>query len=129
MARVLVAAATGIPAGSYPSLPVGAGSLALAWQAADASLYQYTPLINGKTVVLAMNTDASNPYTVTIESVADTFKRTGDIATYSLAAITGTTPVVAVFGPFSTTGWNQAGNQLWFRASNAAIKFAVITLP
>ena len=129
MARVLVAAATGIPPGSYPALQPGAGSLALAWQAADASLYQYTPLISGKTVVLAMNTDASNPYTVTFESVVDEKNRTGDITTYSLAAITVTTPVVAVFGPFSTTGWNQSGNQLWFRASNAAIKFAVITLP
>ena len=129
MARVLVAAATGIPPGSYPSLPVGAGSLALAWQAADAALFQYTPLINGKTVVLAMNTDASNPYTVTFESVVDEKNRTGDITTYSLAAITGTTPVVAWFGPFLAPGWVQSGTQLWFRASNAAIKFAVITLP
>jgi hypothetical protein len=129
VARVLVAAATGIPPGSYPTLQPGAGSLALAWQAADASLFQYTPLISGKTVVLAMNTDASNPYTVTIESVVDEKNRTGDITTYSLAAITVTTPVVAVFGPFLSPGWAQSGAQLWFRASNAAIKFAVITLP
>lgn len=129
MARVLVAAATGIPPGSYPTLQPSAGSLALSWQAADPSLFQYTPLVSGKTVVLAMNTD-SGAHTVTFSSVVDSpFKRTGDITAYSLAAITGTTPVVAVFGPFLSGGWSQAGAQLWFQADDATVKFAVITLP
>lgn len=127
MARVLVAAQT--TPGSYPALQPTAGSLALAWQAADATNFQYTPLTNGKTYLLAMNTDSA-AHTVTISSVADApFNRTGDITAYSLAAITGSTPVVAQFGPFSSAGWSQAGAQLWFQANNAAVLFAVITLP
>jgi hypothetical protein len=114
--------------GSYPALQPGAGTLAFAWQAADASLFQYTPLVSGKTVVLAMNTDVTNPYTVTFTSVVDGQNRTGDITAYSLPAETGTTPVVAAFGPFSSLGWAQVGTQLWFQASNAAIKFVVLTI-
>ena len=131
MARVLVAAAT--TPGPYPVLQPGAGTLALAFQAADPALKQYTPLVSGKTYLLAMNTDSS-AHTVTISSVADAFKRTGNITSYSLAAITGTTPVIAQFGPFATAGWltptdgvSVAG--LWFEASDATVKFAIVTLP
>ena len=133
--RVLVAAQAVIgQPGFYPALQPGAGSLAIGFQAADASLLNYTPLISNKTYLLAMNTDATNPYTVTVLSVADEKNRKGDITTYSLAAETGTTPVIAQFGPFASAGWltptdgtTPAG--LWFAASNAAIKFAVVTLP
>jgi hypothetical protein len=125
VARVLVAAAT--TPGSYPALPVGAGSLALAFQAADVALKQYTPLITGKTYILAQNTD-SGAHTVTISSVADEKNRKGDITSYSLAA-----GVIAQFGPFVTAGWltptdgaTPAG--LWFEANDATVKFAVVTL-
>ena len=131
MARVLVAAAT--TPGSYPSLQPGAGTLALSWQAADASLKNYTPLVAGKTYLLAMNTDSS-AHTVTVSSVVDVFKRTGDITAYSLAAITSTTPIIAQFGPFASAGWltptdgsTPAG--LWFESNSATVKFAVVTLP
>ena len=98
MARVLVAAQT--TKGSFPALQPSVGSLAITFQAADVSLFQYTPLVSTKTYLLAMNTD-SGPHTVTITSVVDAQNRTGDITAYSLAAITGTTPVIAQFGPFS----------------------------
>jgi len=120
VARVLVAAQT--TPGSYPALQPAPGSLAIAMQAADASLFNYTPLNNGKTYLLAQNTD-SGAHTVTITSVADTLGRTGDITSYSLAA-----GVIAQFGPFQTIGWTNGG-QLWFQADNALVKFAVITLP
>ena len=131
MARALIAAAT-LP-GAYPVLQPGAGTLAHAFYGADASNKNYTPLITGKTVLVAMNTD-SGAHTVTVSSVADDKNRKGDITTYSLAAITGTTPVIAMFGPFVTAGWltptdgvTPAG--LWFEADSALVKFAVLTLP
>ena len=129
--RVLVAAQT--TPGSYPVLQPGAGTLALGFQAADATNFNYTPLVTGKTYLLAMNTGAS-PYTVTVKSVVDAQNRTGDITSYSLPAISGSTPVVAQFGPFANLGWltptdgtTPAG--LWFAANNAAVLFAVVTLP
>lgn len=120
MARVLVAAQT-LP-GSYPTLPVTPGS-DLSEQAADASLFQYTPLVAGKTVVIAHNTD-SGAHTVTFTSVADAQNRTGDITAYSLAA-----GHVRAFGPFLSAGWVQDGTQLWFAANDATVKFIVLTLP
>jgi hypothetical protein len=120
MARVLVAAQT-LP-GSYPTLPLTTAGL-ISEQAADSALYQYTPLITGKTIVHVHNTD-TNPHTFTITSIADAQNRTGDIGPVTLAA--GATQIV---GPFATLGWNQAGNQLWFQANDATVKFAVITLP
>ena len=130
--RVLVAAQT--TPGQFPALQPGAGSLAIGFQAADASNFNYC-LLGTKTYLLAMNTD-SGAHTVTISSVTDAQTRKGDITTYNLPAITGTTPIIAQFGPFSvspagwltpTDGTTPAG--LWFAASDATVKFAVITLP
>jgi len=121
MARVLVTPQT--TPGAYPALQPGAGSLTITFQACDPSLLNYAPLVNGKTYLLAQNTD-SGAHTVTITSVADApFNRTGDITAYSVAA-----GVVAQFGPFATAGWSNGG-QLWFAGNDATIKFAVITLP
>jgi hypothetical protein len=131
MARVLVAAQT--TPGPYPALQPAANSLNVVFQAADASLFQYTPLVSGKTYILAMNTDSS-AHTVTIVSVADSLGRTGDITSYSLPAITGTTPIIAQFGPFSNPGWlsptgGGTPEGLWFASNSALVKFAVLTLP
>lgn len=79
----------------------------------------------GKEVILAYNSDPTNPYTVTISSIADAaLGRTGDIATYSLAA-----GELGAFGPFPADGWRQADGYLYFEASNAAIKFGVLRIP
>jgi hypothetical protein len=74
-------------------------------------------------LIIAYNSDVTNPYTVTISSVADTFGRTGDITSYSLAA-----GDYVAFGPFRNVGWKQSDGKLYFEANNAAIKFAVIAL-
>ena len=124
MARVLVAAQT-LP-GAYPTLPVGAGSRILAFQATDAGLNNYTPIVEGKTLVFVKNAHATDPKTVTFTSVADsTLHRTGDITAYSIAA-----GVVAVFGPFKAAGWyhSDAGEAgLWINGSSADIQVAVVT--
>lgn len=99
-----------------------AGAADLTMTAADVANYEEVAF-TGAEIVVAHNTGAS-PYTVTIESVVDGQGRTGDITTYSLAA-----DDYAVFGPFGVEGWRQSTGKLYFRASNAAVKFGVVKLP
>jgi hypothetical protein len=124
MARVLVAAQA-FP-GAYPSLPIGANTRDLAMQAGDTALGNYTPIVEGKTVVLLHNTFAGAK-TVTFTSVADAYGRTGDITTYSIGQ-----DEHARFGPFKAAGWSHgtgADGGLWIDVSDAAVLIAVETLP
>jgi hypothetical protein len=120
MARVLVAAQ--VAPGAYPV--VTANSRDLAMQAADPSLKNYTPLVEGKTLLIAQNTD-SGAHTVTITSIVDAFNRTGDVTAYSLGA-----GELAIFGPFKEAGWKHLDTGevgIWFEANDATVKFAVVT--
>ncbi len=109
--------------GGYPTLPVGANSLDLAMTAADVGNKNQTPH-TGRELLIAQNTDPTNPYTFTVTSVADDKKRTGDVGPYTLQA-----GELAFFGPVPVDGWRQADGNLQFEANNAAIKFAVIRVP
>jgi len=121
VARVLVAAQT--TPGAYPALPITANSRDLQMQAGDASLGNYTPLVEAKTLVLLHNTGAG-ARTVTFTSQADTpYNRTGDITAYSIGA-----GEMALFGPFKAIGWSDGGN-LDIDVSHAEVQIAVITLP
>jgi hypothetical protein len=107
--------------GSYPVLQPAADSLDIVWTAADvANKNQFSP--SGNDLILAWNSGAS-PYTVTVTSVVDPQNRTGDITSYSLAAAD-----IAVIGPLKTLGWVQTDGKVYLEASNASVKFAVITL-
>lgn len=120
MARVLIAAQT--TPGAYPTLPISANSRDLSMQAGDNALGNYTAIVEGKTLVIAQNTD-SGAHTVTFTSAADTYNRTGDITSYSIGA-----GELALFGPFKALGWSNAGN-LDIDCNDNTVKFAVITLP
>lgn len=104
------------------SAPYVADAADLTMTAADvANKNQF--VATGNELVVAHNTGAS-AYTVTINSVADpNFGRTGDIATYSLAA-----GEYAVFGPFNVAGWQQSDGYIYLEASNASVKFGVLQL-
>jgi len=80
-------------------------------------------LASGSDLVIAVNTGAS-PATVTINSVADEYGRTGDVSAYSVGA--GET---AVFGPFPTHGWAQSDGYVYLEASSTDIDFGVVILP
>jgi hypothetical protein len=110
------------PKGSYPSLPIGAGLADVTMAAADIGNMNYFPA-SGNDLLIAYNSGAST-YTVTITSMPDQYGRSGDIATYSMAA-----GDIAVFGPFKRDGWVQTDGNIYLQASNAAVKFGVITLP
>lgn len=108
--------------GPFPSLPVSADALDAVFAAADvANKNQWLP--TGKDLLIAWNSGAS-PYTISLTSAADPQGRTGDIAPYSLAAAD-----IAVIGPIGSVGWVQSDGYVYVEASNAAVKFAVISLP
>jgi hypothetical protein len=105
--------------GSYPTAAV-----AVTFAAADAS-NKNSFIMNANELLIAWNGHATDPFTVTINSIADTHGRTKDITADSLAA-----GEMHVYGPFrELEGWQQASGVLHLEASSVEIKFAVIALP
>jgi hypothetical protein len=111
-ARILIAAQT--PVGDYPVLPLGAGTADLVETAGDATNGHYTPIVDGKTYVVAHNTGVG-ARTVTFASAADDRNRKGDITAYSLAAGKISLP----FGPFRKLGWSNVGPDVALTTSAA----------
>jgi hypothetical protein len=110
------------PPGSYPALPLGAGTADIAFTAADAT--NFNSFVSTGRELLLVNNPSASAYTVTVHSVADPLKRTGDITTYSVAA-----GKVSMLGPFLQSGWLQSDGTVWVDGSNAALLFAVLRLP
>lgn len=124
MGRTAIAAASIItPLGPYPTLPVSALALDLTWQAADAGNGNQFALGQGKYLILARNVHATTPYTITLTSIADERKRTGDITTYSIAATKQ-----AAFLLDQQVGWAQTDGMFYLTGSNASIEFCIIKL-
>lgn len=73
-------------------------------------------------MIVAYNSGAT-PRLVTIESIADSHNRTGDL-TETLAAGT-----FGFFGPMQLEGWVQSGQLLHFKAAHAEVLFVVLKLP
>lgn len=128
MARTALTAAS-LPlatgASYFPTSPLVANSADLAFTAADPANGNYVPLMSGKTRVLVKNVHGTTAFTMTIRSVADERGRLGDITNYSVSAL-----VTSSFGPFLTTGWNQASPAgLWIDSASTNLQFAVELLP
>jgi len=103
---------------------IGAGSADFVWTAGSTD--GDTIAITGRQVIMCWNTSADTAYTVTIDSVDDEMNRQGDITTYSLAF-----GDFAVFGVGLTNeqGWKTAAGIIAVDVENAAVKWAVLTLP
>lgn len=110
-----------VPVGGYPTLPVTALSLNLAF-ASDQSNGN-SVVSTGRELILAWNQHATLARTITITSIADGDNRSGDITAYSIAAAT-----IACFGPVPSAGWAHGG-LLYLDCSTSDIKFAVLQLP
>lgn len=122
MSRTNIAAQS-IASTYYPTLPLGAGSADIVETANDDPTDRDTALVDGKTLVLAHNTD-SGAHTITFTSVVDApFNRTGDISAYSIAA-----GKIAKFGPFKSAGWANSG-RLQIDVSDPKIRLTVLQLP
>ena len=111
--RVLIAAQT--PVGDYPVLPLSANSADLVETTGDATNGHYTPIVEGKTHVIAHNTGVG-ARTVTFLSAPDEKGRTGDITAYSLGAGEISLP----FGPFKKVGWSNVGPDVALANPSAA---------
>jgi hypothetical protein len=114
--------------GPYPTLPVTAASLDLAFVAADVTGNFFTAdqisvtvgagSIGGD-ILLVWNTDAA-PHNLTISS-QPLNGRTGDITSYVVGA-----GVISAFKFSQLAGW-QSGSTVTFTADNALVKLAVLT--
>lgn len=111
------------PLGPYPSLPVSALALDLTWQAADSTNLNQFPLGQGKYIILARNVHASSPFTLTLTSAADEYKRTGDITTYSIAA-----GKQIAFLVDKISGWVQSDGMFYLTGSAASIELCILKL-
>lgn len=119
MARQTLAGVTAV--GPYPSLQPAANSLDFTFTAANATDKEQARL-NGPMLLIAHNTGAG-ARTVTISSVADEKRRTGDIAAYSVGA--------GEYAAFLVRpdGWQQSDGNVYFEAAHAEVEWAVIRLP
>jgi hypothetical protein len=108
----------------YPVTPLVATSADLVMTTGDAGNGHVTPIVDGKTVVIAQNTGVG-ARTITISSVADGQNRKGDITAYSIGP-----GKISMFGPFKQSYWNQSSPAgLWIDVSNAEVLLTVVTLP
>ena len=120
MARTALPIVT--PPGSYPALPLAALAAALTFTAADATNFNNFPS-TGREALVIQNTGAGAG-TITVHSVSDSLKRTGDITAYSVPAAG-----FAILGPFSQAGWLQSDGTIWVDASATTMLLAVVRLP
>jgi hypothetical protein len=110
-----------VPATALPGGYKGSGNV-LTFTAAN-TVDKNSFIATNKDLVVVHNTGAA-PATVTFNSVADQFNRTGDIAAESIDA-----GAMKIFGPFLQVGWAQlATGVIHLEASAADVKFAVIKL-
>lgn len=107
----------------YPALPIAANALDVTWTAAGAAFADgFSFPLTGKEILLVRNGNVG-AQTVTINSVADPYRRTGDITAYSVGP-----GEYAVFPQFQMTGWQQPNGLLHGAASAADVMLAVLRL-
>ncbi len=108
--------------GPYPTLPLVVESADFDWVASGASFGDgFSFPLTGRELLLIRN-DNVGAQTVTIDSMpTKRTTRSGDIAAYSIGI-----GEYAVFGPFSSDGWEQATGNINGEVSAADLSLAVI---
>lgn len=106
-----------------PFAAVGAGAADFTFAAGSVSTDTFA--CTGRQILIAYNSGAS-PYTITISSVDDEKGRSEDVTAYSMAA--GDYAVFGV-GLTNSPGWKQSDGTIIVDVENAAVKWAVLTLP
>lgn len=96
---------------------------AVTWTAADPTDKEEI-VLTGRQLLLIRNTHADTDYYVTINSVDNQWGRSEDIHQVDIGD-----GEMVVWGPIALDGWQQPGGLLFLEAENAAIEYAVITLP
>lgn len=107
----------------YPALPITANALDFAFTPAGADFADGAGFVmTGKEILIVHNANIG-AQTLTVSSVIDPYKRTGDITTYSIGI-----GEYAVFPQFQLEGWKQTDGYLYFAASATDVEFAVLRL-
>ena len=112
-----------LPLAPFAEVAAGAADFTFAaGTATDGDTFVCT----GRELLLAWNSSAATPRTITIVSVNDETNRTEDITTYSMAAAD-----FAVFGQGLTNskGWKADAGTIRITVSHAEMKVAVLRLP
>lgn len=102
--------------------PTVAGDIPVVTMTASTPAGDLVDISGGNVVLIVRNSDASNPYTVTINGEPGAEGRDVSI-TKSLAA-----GEIAIFGPAVGPGWMTAAGRLSVASENAAILYGVIDL-
>jgi hypothetical protein len=120
MARTNIVAQ--IRVGPYPTAAqLSAGALIPSLTSTSDPTDRSTALVDGKTSILAHNTD-SVAHTITISAVPDTpFNRSVDLV------VSLDPDEIALLGPFKPGGWAQTGNLLFIDVSDPTVQVAVLT--
>src|SRR5579862_2267096 len=79
---------------AYPTLPPAAGALCPTQTSTSDPTSRSTPLVDSKTMVLAVNSDTVT-HSITITSVPDSINRAGDISAFNLG-VAGSTGAIAL---------------------------------
>jgi hypothetical protein len=96
----------------------------IAFTVADTSDKNYFVSTGNELVIVKNINSGSTAHTFTVTSVEDEWKRTRNIAAYSIGA--GET---AVFGTMKQPGWAQTNGQIYCEGNHAEILIAVVQLP
>jgi hypothetical protein len=108
----------------YPTLQPAANAADYVYVDAGAAFAAGHQFVHtGRELILVHNANGA-AQTITISSVIDDEKRTGDITTYSVGI-----GEYAVFGPFPVDGWRQTDGNLYLAASATDVGIAVLRLP
>lgn len=114
------------PVGPYPTLPVSALALDVAWTTGQVGSGDNVIVVSGQTqyLLLVRNTHATLAKTITITSVADTpFNRTGDITAYSIGP-----GLYSAFAFTATSGWVDGSNHITIACESTDISFMLFVL-
>lgn len=106
----------------YPATPLTANSADITFTAAGASFADGAGFVMEGDDVLIVHNGNVAAQTITIQSVADTLNRKGDITTYSIGA-----GEYALFSFPKAAGWAQPSDgKLYFAVTAADVEFAAI---
>ncbi len=106
----------------YPALPLTANSADFAFTAAGVDFEDgFEFVLTGREVLLVQA--PADGCTVTLNSVADPYKRTGDITAYAL----GASEFAAFYPPVE--GFRRSDGTIWGAVSAADVNLAVLRLP
>ena len=108
----------------YPTLPVTPNAADFTWTTAGADFADGAAFTMTGNQVLLVRNDNVGAQTITIQTVADDFNRTGNITAYSIGAAE-----FAAFPALKLPGWRQSDGKYRFAASATDVFFAVLTLP